>query len=322
MKKFVFLIIVIAINSALRAQQNNTIKLFNNLEYVISANNNLPSGIADRLYRKVTQLINQTGVAEIGFSTFFVAPKLDILSESSSEAGMANVYLAECEFYLSINRVSMSENHTGGATFASFTKRITGSGLNKNDAIINALNNISSSDKDIVNFISESKQKIEDYFKTNCDDVIKQAERALKINDYSQAIALYFSVPSSAPCYSKALQRSEGVYVKYVEDECNKKILKLKGFAALAQTQGRYYDSAINVIKDLSPASDNCNADAADIIAKIESKLSDQQKQDYDLEKQKLTNKAETDKEMYKAMAEINKNYQPASAGTNVIIAH
>lgn len=324
MKKYFIILLFFAGSYNLYAQQNNdlnAIKLFNNPDYVQNENADLPAGTADRLYRKITQLINQTGVAEIGYSTFFIAPKLDVLSVSEDNAGISKVYLADCELYLSINRVTMNENSIGGATFNSITKKITGSAMNKNEAIVNALNNISPNDPDIIRFLNDSKKKIDAYFKTNCDDVIKQAERALKVDDYKQAISLFFSVPSSAPCYNHALQRSEGVYAKYVEDECNKKIMKLQGFAALAQTRSSYYDSAMNVIEDLSPASDACNDQARQIIAKLEKNLGEQEKQRWDLEKQKLSDKTEVQKEMFKAMAEINKNYQPPS-GTNVIIAH
>lgn len=303
------------------ADNHNAIKLFTNLSYIQSQNADLPAAMQDRLYRKATQLINQSGVAEIGYSTFFVAPKLDILSTSVDEAGISKVYLADCEFYMSISRVSLNENLNGGAIFNSFSKKVTGSGLTKDEAISNALNGISINDQAILNFITNSKQKIDAYFKANCDDVMKQAERALVLNDYPQAIALFQSVPASAPCYDKALQRSEGVYTQYINDECDKKIMKLKTFSALAQSNDSYYDSIMYTIANLQPASKVCNAEADQIISKIEGRLSDEQKKQWDLTKQVLSDDAAVKKEMYKAMAEINKNYDPSSK-TNIIITH
>ncbi len=83
------------------------------------------------------------------------------------------VYLAECELGISIERMEIGGE--GGATFDSFSKPITGSGLSKEEAISNALNSISSSDKKIVAFITSAKQKIDTYFKQHCKDVLKQA---------------------------------------------------------------------------------------------------------------------------------------------------
>ena len=302
------------------ADNYNAIKLFTNLSYVQSQNTDLQPALQDRLYRKITQLINQSGVAEIGYSTFFIAPKLDVLSTSVDETGMSKVYLADCEFYMSISRVSIAQNANGGAIFNSFSKKITGSGLSKDEAITNALNNISVNDQTTLNFISSSKQKIDAYFKANCDDVLKQGEKALVLNDYAQAIALFQSVPSSAPCYDKALQRSEGVYNQYVSDECDKKIMKLKTFSALAQTNESYYDSIMNTVANLQPASQVCNSEANQIISKIEGRLSDEQKKQWELTKQVLSDDAAVKKEMYKAMAEIGKNYDPNS--NTIIITH
>lgn len=191
--------------------------------------------------------------------------------------------------------------------------------MNKDDAITNAINNISGNDKAIVDFLNDSKAKIDNYFKTNCNDVMKQGERALAINDYSQAIALFFSVPSSAPCYENALKRSEAVYTKFVEDECNKKLIKLKAFVALAPSSDVYYDSVVNVMEDINPVSPTCYAEAEQIFSKVEARLSDEKKQQWELRKQALTQEGDIQKEMYKAMAEINRNYEPAST---IIITH
>ena len=326
MKKLTLILVAILLcivkSNGQQTNDLSAIKLYNNRTYVEMANSTLPPGVAGRLFRKTTQLINQTGVAEIGYSTFFLAPKLDVISVSEDNAGISKVYLAECELYLSVNRVSFNENLSGGATFNSISKKIHGSGMNENDAIINALNNISANDKELVDFLQSTKQKISNYFKTNCNDVIKQAESALAKDDYSQAIALFYSVPSNAPCYEKALARSEGVYAKYVEDDCNKKLLQLKAFVALAESNRKYYDSAMALMEKINPVPGPCYSQVEAVLDKVEGRLADEQKQQWELEKKTLSDDAEVKKEMYKAMGEINKNYQPASPGNNIIIGH
>ena len=62
---------------------------------------------------------------------------------------------------MSISRVSLNENLNGGAIFNSFSKKVTGSGLTKDQAISNALNGISINDQAILNFVTNSKQKID-----------------------------------------------------------------------------------------------------------------------------------------------------------------
>ncbi len=302
----------------------NAIKLFISQYDIAEDNNTLTMNMQDRLYQKVTQLINQTGIVEIGYSTFLVAPKFDVISVSSSEAGITKVYLAECELSIFIRRARVGGS--GDATFGSFSKTITGSGSGKDQAIANAINNISVSDNDVINFLKNSKAKIDAYFKTHCPDVIKEAQQALALKNYEGSIALYFSVPSDAPCYQQALDASEKVYKTYVKDQCDKNLIKLKAYVALAQTQNNtqknYYDSALNIMSNMNPASDKCFEEARNEIEKIDKRLNEEQKQNWELIKQTSINNSDVKKEMYKAMGRISSNYQPSSPATNVIIAH
>lgn len=326
MKKINLLIFsVLFCISKLNAQDEdyNVIKLFISQNDIAVQNRTLAPNLRDRLYQKLTQLINQTGIVEIGYSTFLVSPKFDIISSNVSEAGITKVYLAECELSILIKRAKVGSS--GDATFSSFSKTITGSGSAQDQAIANAINNISTNDNEVINFLKNSKAKIDAYFKSHCPDVLKEAEQALTLKQYESSIALYFSVPSDAPCYQQALDASEKVYRTYVKDLCNKDLIRLKAYVALAQTQNsyqkNYYDSALIIMSDLNPASDKCFEEARKEIEKIDQRLNDEQKQNWELIKQTSTNNADVKKEMYKAMGRISSNYQPPSPATNVIIA-
>ena len=317
--------IMIQTVNAQEGKDANAIKLFLDNSLVDDVSETLNPAQKERLFSRITQLINQTGIVEIGYSTFLVFPKFDVLTTSVSETGMSQIHLAECELTILIKRAEYGGY--GGATFNSFSKRLTGTGSSKNDAINNALNNISvSRDRSVVDFFNNSRQKIDAYFKANCNSVIKEAEQALDLKQYGKSIALYFSIPSSAPCYDKAYAASKKVYVTFVEDECNKKLVLLKSYVALAQNQNNnyknYYDSAMNIMRALSPSSDKCYAEAKLQIEKIEQRLDEAQKREWELTKKLSGDEADVKKEMYKAMGKISANYQPPPPATNVIIAH
>jgi hypothetical protein len=327
MKKYL-IIIVIACTATLEvfAQEqsdNSAIKLFLSPAKIAADNSGLPD--PDRLYRKMIQLVNQTGIVEVGYSTFLIVPKLDVESISSSNAGVERVFLAECNLSVLVKRTKREEGNSE-AIFNSRSWRITGSGSTKEEAISNALNNISNIDKKVVDFFSDVKQKITDYFKTNCNLVIKEAERAINMKNYQEAIALYYSVPSNAPCYNAAVDASQKVYATAVKDECEKSLLKLKSYVALAQSQNtekaNYYTMALDVMKDMSPASDKCFAEAKLEIEKIEKRLAGEEKNKWEFLKKYYADEVQVKKEMYKAMQKINSSYQPAGGGTNIIIAH
>ena len=145
---------VMFFSSALFAQTDegmDAIKLFVS-QYYISLDNKsvLDSNQVERLFRKTQQMVNKNGVAELGYSNFLVTPKFDVLDVSIDQAGISKIYLAECELNMSIQRTSRNGN--GGAVFNSYSKKYTGSGSSRNDAINNALNKISSSDNGLISF--------------------------------------------------------------------------------------------------------------------------------------------------------------------------
>jgi hypothetical protein len=321
MKKLILIIILFS-SVQLYAQDLSAIKLFVYQSGIYQNNPNLTRSQQDRLFRNTTQLINETGIAELGYSTFLVAPKFEVVNVGSSQTGTLNVYLAECELNITVDR--MTFNYQGGATFSSFTKTINGSGMSKEEAVNNAINNISPTDKQIVNFLTETKKKIDTYFQMHCEDVMKQAQQALVLKKYSLAISLYLSVPTNASCYKQAIAASEKVYKTYSDDQCDNNLIRIKAFIAMANsaTQGNknYADSALYIMSNLSPAAEKCYADAAQLITKLEGKLNQQQKQEWEFRKKRTANDADVQKEMYKAMGRISTSYQPGASDKTIII--
>src|SRR6185436_5447037 len=94
--------------------------------------------------------------------------------------------------------------------------------------------------------------------------------------------------PSDASCYDEAMKMSEGVFVEYVEAQCQRKLIGLKTMVALAQNNDAYYDSIMIQVNQLNKASlysATCFNEVQTIIAKIENRLTAQQKRDWEQEK-------------------------------------
>lgn len=326
MKKNILFIFCLFASSLLRAQTGDdysAIKLFIESDSEAMKKSDLPEKLQTRLYSKITQLINQTGIAEVGYSNFLVIPKFDILSTSVDQAGISSVHLAECELFISVSRRAYANE--GAASYASFTKKIVGSGLSKDEAISNAISSISPTDNAIVSFFNKAKIKINEYFQANCKDVIAEAEQAYNLNSYAKSIALYFSVPSNAPCYPAARKASIKVYGKFMEDECRKYLVELKALVATIQakedaTSIAAYTRALGIIGHLNPSSTDCYAEALKEIEKIESRFNENQKNEWELQKKRSADNAEIQKEIAKGMARISSSYQPTPPVGNIII--
>jgi len=323
--KNIFIIVAMVYATMVFSQaddKHDAIKLFISQEDVVRENKAaLNAKSSERLFSRVSQLINQVGITEFGYSTFLVTPKLDVISVSEDNAGIAKTVLAECELFLTINRVFEGAS----ATMNTYSKKIMGSGFTKDEAISNAIGNIRSGDPDIKSFFVESKKQIDQYYKKHCKDVLKEANQALSLKDYQRSIALSFSVPRSATeCYEDANKLSQKVYGIYVLDKCKKEAALMKSYAAIAQNDPaktqEYYDKIIDIMKkmDVSDKADECYAVAQKLMSDIEKKLDEKQKQEWQLEKQRLQDDTELQKERYKAIQRIGSGYTPS---TNVIIA-
>jgi len=287
----------------------------------------LPRVLQERIAAKITQSINVSGVAEEGYSSFIVVPRWDVLSSSVDAAGIAKIYMVECELTISIERHSSPKG--GNATFTSFSKRIVGSAERQEEALANAVNSIRPSDPALVGFLQQSKVKISDYFRNHCPDVIAEARQAFDLGDYARAISLYFSVPSDAPssCFSEAQAGLRKTYARYVSNKCNMQLLRLKAYVARAQNTNEQlssmdYQTVMEIIEGLDPASPDCLAAAEQQIRKIEKRFDEKQQQAWELKKKSAADEVAIRKETLKAIVAISKSYQPPAAPATVIIAH
>jgi hypothetical protein len=317
-----FLILVICSVYSLFGQDKDeysAIKLYIDQYQILEDNkNNLTENEINRLYQRTSQLVNQAGITEAGYSNFLVSPILDVISNDEDNAGTTKTYLAVCELFITIKRTNIDkEEPLGAATFATFTKKIMGSGFTKEEARSNALSNIRASDEDYRDFFLDTKKKIDEYYKLHCKDVIKEAQQALALKNYVKSISLNFSVPTNSPCYAEAYDSAEKVYQTYIDDKCEKQILLMNNYAALALKGGTnsdfYYTEIIKIIGDISPSSKRCYDAATLIIEKIEKNITEKQKQDWELKKIYSEDEKAMTKERLKEIQKISENYRPQS---------
>jgi hypothetical protein len=331
MKKITTTIIATLIAGCIYGQDMaayNSIKLFVDLPSLIANNPNLDEKLQIMLVRKLIQLVNQTGTVEHGYSNFVVIPLFEVNDVSVDKTGIVNMYLADCELSLFVKRRSYGSRATGAATFTSMAKKIFGSAESKEAAIGNAIGNIKISDNELISFFKDSRKKISDYFRTHCKDVINQANEAYQLNNYAGSLALYFSIPSDAPCYDTAKQAIQNVYTKYVNDECERNLLKLNAYIARANNTDKknetYYDTITTMLTSLDPSnpeSKSCYTKAMQLIKKLEDRFNVKQQHEWEERKKASSGELDIRKEAAKSAAKVASDYQPKNLPA-IIIAH
>jgi hypothetical protein len=243
---------------------------------------------------KVRSIISNYGVGASGYSNNFVIyPKFGIVDESVVEGGMQNITVITVEFSLFIKQVD------NNLLFGSFNRTIRGSGTNKSTALTNAVQLIPFKDKELESFIANSKQKIIDYYNTNCDRILSQATTLCSAGDLEKALGVLSNVPEEVACYEKIKTKSIEVYKSYVNKECKRQLNE-----ANAHIAGQRYNQALTILSSIDPAS-VCNSEVKSTILNIENKVSGQEKRAYEEKMERYKNSVELEKERISAVRDI-----------------
>lgn len=284
---------------------------------VPNTNKELDEAQRERLRNKVVQCANRTGIVSVGMSNFLLHPQMQINQMDMVEA-MKVLYTAKCEVVLAIARTDY--RNFPGQSFGTTSITVIGSGADSTQAVNNAIQQIKTDDPRISKFILETKAKIMDYYTKNCDEVIMEARRHYELQQHDLSIGLLFSVPPSAPCYDDARKMSITVYKEFLKDECEQQLLQLRSVlvASKADSRAQRHAEALKLIKGMNPAAD-CYQEAYGMVNKLESDLDEQQRVEWNLERARMQNDAEVQKEAYKAMAAMSTRVDPMS-GISVVV--
>jgi hypothetical protein len=247
-----------------------------------------------KLETKINTLTSNYGIGSSGYNNnFIIYPKFAIYDVSVIEGGMQNITVVTIDFSLFI---CQSDNNL---IFSSITKTLKGSGRDEYSAVNNAIQLIPAKDGDFELFINSGKQKINKYYEDNCDRILSNATSLSKSVNYEEALGILMQVPREVPCYEKIKEKSLEIYMLYLNKKCKSQLSE--GDALIANQN---YDQALNVLLQIDPISD-CFNEAQNRIKSIENKITEQKKDERELEIKKYENEVELEKKRIEAIKEI-----------------
>ena len=305
-KKLIILILGCILFNAIVAQNNdNSGKI--SLSVIMPENvDGLDASQLSKLQSKIIQMTTANGLSSTGYNnTFVIYPKFAVYDVSTSDGGMQNITIANCEINLFIKQVSTN------TIFSSFSKSLKGSGNSKSTAITNAIFSIPTNDPNVNKFIADAKVKIIDYYVQNCQNILSKADNLTKINDYTQALSLLISIPQEATeCYSLSQAKTVAVYKLYQNSECEKNLQKARADMAAAN----YYQSLQDLLR-IDPEA-KCFNEAKNLIDANAAKVTIEQKKQFDLQMKQMNDSNELEKLRIGAIKDIATAYynsQPKS---------
>ena len=248
----------------------------------------------EKMGSKITQIINKTNQATVGFyNDFYVFSQLTVEESGEIEGGMQNMTVTTIELALFVRQYSTNK------VFNSMTKKLKGSGENKAQSISDAINKIKIIDDSYSKFISEAREKIIQYYNSNCGEIMKTAAKYVTAKDYEQAVCILESIPVSASCHDEAQKKSIEAYLKYLDANCAKNINYAK-----TEIAAHNYANAVDALELIDPSS-SCKKEADKLIEELAKKVDIKVKKQEELTKLRIEAVKEIAKSYYSNKATV-----------------
>lgn len=202
----------------------------------------IPAQASSLLISKINSGILNSGFGGEPNSQFVIVPFVNIVGKEITATAPTMVVLnVEVNFILG--------DGFNGNKIGAFSIMVKGVGKNENIAYINAFKNINSNSSEFSNFLKNSKDKIINYYNSQCDFILLKSESLANQRNFDGAIFELSNVPQiSSNCYQKSLTKITDVYNKKLEFECNSLVVKAKSSIA----QG-LYDQAAIILETITP---------------------------------------------------------------------
>lgn len=210
----------------------------------------LPAGAKSNLQSKLRQIISMNGFGNASYNTrFILTPNIQVTGKSIV-AGAPPRVAVNLDVQLFVG------DGFEGTKFGSTTISVKGVGANENKAYINALKQIGNQNPQVSRLISSAKQQILNYYNTQCDFILKEAEVAAAQNDFDRSLFILSGIPNiNSECYQKATTLIGPVYQQKIDKDCKVNLQNARNIWNASQD----YEGALNAVHYLSaiePSSD------------------------------------------------------------------
>lgn len=250
----------------------------------------IPGGAKDLLKNKLSQITSNNGLGGSKANPRFIITARVNIGTKDIIPGPPQMIAQNIELILYIG-----DKYTN-QTFSNTSLSIKGVGTNQDKAFINAFKKINPKNKNILSFLKEGKNKIINFFNTECDFILKKAQSLAEQEKYDEAIYRLSQVPEvSKVCYYKSLESLALIYQQKIDVDCNIKLNEAQITWAAAQN----VDGALKAGEILSTIKPNasCQNDVSALIQKIDDKLKADEKKRWKFKIKQYEDRVEAQRE-------------------------
>jgi hypothetical protein len=300
MKKITHLFSLIFLFSSINAQ----VKLDDFGRIVLNSylpeNINLPTEAKSLLITKLNQITSNNGMGGSQSNPRFIITASINVGTKDIIAGPPQMIAQNIEVTLFVGDAITN------TIFSNTTLSLKGVGTNDNKAFIEAFKTINPKYKEVIAFLDEGKKKIIDYYTTQCDFIIKDAQTLAKQEKFDEAIYNLSLVPEVCKeCYFKCLDTLSSIYQLKIDTDCKIKLNEAKVVWASAQNPSGA-EKAGDILSSINPMS-SCQTDVTVFIKKIDAKLKADEKAKWDFKMKQYADKIAAQKEAVRIAEEKGK---------------
>jgi hypothetical protein len=260
----------------------------------------LPKESKDLLKTKLSQIASNNGMGGSQVNPRFIITANVSLGTKDIIAGPPQMIAQNVDITFFIGDALTN------TVFTNTSLSLKGVGTNENKAFIEAIKTINLKNKDIVAFIEEGKNKIINYYSTNCDFIIKDAQTLVKQENYDEAIYQLSLVPDVCQeCYFKCLDSLSSIYQQKIDADCKTKLKEAKVTWTANQTPEGAENSG-DILSTINPMA-SCQTEVDALVKSIDSKLKADEKARWQFKMKQYADKIAAQKEQVRIALEKSK---------------
>lgn len=183
----------------------------------------IPLEACHNLENKLTRALVANGYADNGFAERFVlTAKVDITSKDVVPTIPPRVSQK-------MDVTFMVGDIVENKIYSSCTISLVGMGTTETKAFIAAFSKVNPQQRDLQYMLTEAKAKIVEFYKSNCDKIVRDAQTLASMQKYDEAIFRLMSVPNVyAEGYKKCQDAAVAIYQQKIDNESSVLLAKAK----------------------------------------------------------------------------------------------
>jgi len=273
--------------------QNKVESEFNKLYFCsyLPGDIQIPRESSEILISKMEQLVSNNGLGGSNDcnSRFYITCQVSLNSKEVTSTSPSSIII-KSTLTFSIR------DYFDKVTYATYSKDITAVGVSEIKVFNNLFSKILVSESGYENFITKAKENIKKYYDSNCESVIRLAKSLRVQGKYDEAIYELSQVPDiSKTCHENALSEIENIYQEKIDKECLVALRNAKSiWSSSPNAEGARLVSEI--VNQISPFS-SCDPDLSILLSDIKAKLTQDQKDAFELKIKKYNDAIELKRE-------------------------